>query len=175
MGDVLTVLPFSNILVTIELTGAELLSILEHGISQYPEPVGQHIQVSGISFAFDPNAEPGGRVKQLIMADGGGFDLNKTYTVATIEFLAAGGDGYASMLEDGRSIIYYGSDAEALVEYIKTAPVIQNEAEGRVSVFTDETGNNSNTILWLSIGGTVLLVATGIFFVIKYKIKGNVM
>ncbi len=68
MGQVLTTLPYSNLLVTVELSGEELLSVLEHGVSMYPEPVGQHIQVAGLAFAFDPSAQPGSRVTKVSMA-----------------------------------------------------------------------------------------------------------
>jgi len=135
MGHVLNTLPFSNILITMEITGADLLKILEHGISLYPEPVGQHIQVSGIHFEFDPDAEQGGKVTSITMADSGAFDISKTYTVVTIEFIAAGGDGYETII-NRQNLIYYGSDAEAFADYLKTNPVIKSEAENRVRVFS---------------------------------------
>jgi 5'-nucleotidase len=132
MGDLLTVLPFANLIVTVELKGSDVLEILEHGVSQYPEPAGLYIQVAGIRFEFDPEAQPGQRVVTAVMADGAAFDINKTYTVATIEFIAVGGDGY-TMLERGVNLKFYGGDAEALVRYLETNPIITAESEGRVT------------------------------------------
>jgi 5'-nucleotidase len=131
MGHVLTVLPFSNLLVTMELTGAELLGVLEHGVGAYPEQAGSHIQVSGISFSFDPDAKPGERVHSVRLANGDPLEAGTTYTVATIEFLAFGGDGYDTA---GRSLVYYGGDADALADYLATEPAINDEPEGRVTV-----------------------------------------
>ena len=132
MGDVLTVLSFANLIITVELKGSDVLEILEHGVSQYPEPAGLYIQVAGIRFVFDPDAEPGQRIVTAIMTDGTAFDINKTYTVATVEFIAAGGDGYTTM-ERGMNLKFYGGDAEAFVRYLETNPVITAEPDSRVS------------------------------------------
>jgi 5'-nucleotidase len=131
MGDVLTVLPFSNLIVTLEMTGSDVLEILEHGVSEYPELAGLFIQVAGIRFVFDPDAEPGQRVIDVTMADGTAFDINRSYIIATVEFIAAGGDGYA-MMDRGVDLVFYGGDAEAFVEYLQTNPVITAHPEGRV-------------------------------------------
>ncbi|MCL2042902.1 MAG: 5'-nucleotidase C-terminal domain-containing protein [Treponema sp.] len=131
MGHVLTVLPFSNLLVTIELDGADILEVLEHGVSRYPEAAGQYIQVSGINVEFDPHAQPMSRVTSVIMADGSALDETKTYSAATIEFIAAGGDGY-TMLKGKSNVVYYGGDAEAFAAYLAANPVIGAVAENRV-------------------------------------------
>ncbi|MCL2165810.1 MAG: 5'-nucleotidase C-terminal domain-containing protein [Clostridiales bacterium] len=132
MGDVLTTLPFSNLLMTVELTGADLLKVMEHGVSLYPEPAASFIQVSGMSFRFDPAAQAGSRVVSAFVGDEA-LDPAKVYTVASSEFLVAGGDGY-TMMTDGKNTMYFQGDAEALVDYLATKPVITGEAEGRVSV-----------------------------------------
>jgi len=132
MGDVLTVLPFSNLIVTLEMTGSDVLEILEHGVSEYPEPAGLFIQIAGVHFVFDPDAEPGQRVVDVTMADGTAFDINRSYIVATVEFIAAGGDGY-TMMQRGVDLVFYGGDAEAFVEYLQTNPTITAEPEGRVT------------------------------------------
>ncbi|MCL2078561.1 MAG: 5'-nucleotidase C-terminal domain-containing protein [Oscillospiraceae bacterium] len=133
MGDVLSAMPYSNILVTVELTGADVLSALEHGVSEYPQQAGLFVQVSGIRFTIDPGEESGSRVKNVTMQDGSLFDQNKTYTVATIDFIAAGGDGYET-IANGKNIKYYGSDAEALVAYLATNPAINADPDGRLTV-----------------------------------------
>jgi 5'-nucleotidase len=115
--------------VTVELSGADILAALEHGVSGYPEPVGEFIQVSGLGFAFDPGAAPGRRVTAVTMADGKPLDAAGVYTVATIDFIAAGGDGYA-MMQNGKNLKYYGGDAEALTAYLKTSPEIYSDGLG---------------------------------------------
>ena len=111
------------------MSGAEMLSALEHGVSQYPEPAGLYIHVAGIYVVFDPNNEPGERVMQVTMSDGSPFDLSATFTVATIDFITAGGDGYD--LGGGR-LVYFGSDSEILADFLRSEAVIRPDAEGRV-------------------------------------------
>ena len=57
--DLFTLLPMLDDLMTIELTGAELLAALENGVSQYPKLEGRFPCVSGVRFAYDPS-KPGG-------------------------------------------------------------------------------------------------------------------
>jgi 5'-nucleotidase/UDP-sugar diphosphatase len=93
MGGVYTVLPFDNTLVVLELDGAGILKALEHGLKLYPEQNGAFSQVAGLTAKFDPAAPVGSRVLEVMVGDEL-LDLNKKYTVATNDFMAAGGDGY---------------------------------------------------------------------------------
>ena len=131
MGHVLSTIPFSNLIVTIELNGSIILEALEHGVSAYPDEMGSFLQFSGLNVIFDPSAEAGSRIKSVTMYNNEPFDINRTYTVAMIEFLSAGGDGY-TMLTLGENLVYYGGDAEAFVAYLLTNPVINEEGEGRI-------------------------------------------
>ncbi|MDH5411701.1 MAG: bifunctional metallophosphatase/5'-nucleotidase, partial [Alphaproteobacteria bacterium] len=54
--DVLTELPFGNVTVLLEMTGADVLAALENGVSQVEEKAGRFPQVSGLSFTYDPKA-----------------------------------------------------------------------------------------------------------------------
>lgn len=166
MGQLLTELPFSNLIVTSELSGSDILAALEHGISLYPEPAGQFIHVSGIRIEFDPELPPGQRITEITKADGAVFDYETIYTVATIEFLAIGGDGFDIFNEN---LIYFGSDIEALSAYLATNPYIGEEGEGRVRTIlpteTTEEHSPNNTAL-VVINGIVLFVIA-VFFAIS--------
>ena len=133
-GHVLTTLPYSNLIVTMEINGREIWQALDHGVSLYPEPEGLFLQFAGLFVTFDPDASVGNRIKNVTMSDGTPFNINKTYTVAMIEFLAVGGDGY-TMLQTGQNLVYYGGDAEAFISYLATNPVIKEEGEGRIKSF----------------------------------------
>lgn len=98
VGDVYTVLPFDNTLVKLELTGEQVLEALEHGVRNWPSENGGFLQVSGLSFYINSDAEPGSRVEDVIV-NGQPLDPNGRYTVATNDFMAAGGDGYAVLAE----------------------------------------------------------------------------
>ena len=103
-GQVLTVLPFGNVVVTLSLNGAELKSFLENGVSRTGAQ-GRFPQVSGLCFTYDIAVPAGSRVTGASRqaADGscagGPLDLTAatTYTLATNDFLVGGGDGYPNL------------------------------------------------------------------------------
>ncbi len=122
-GQVLTVLPFGNVAVSLELSGAELKEMLEVGVGAMPEASGAFPQVSGLCFTYDIEAEPGDRVTGAVRqaADGSctgeAIDLSDaaTYTLATNDFTASGGDGYPELLSraDSREIL-----ADVVASYV---------------------------------------------------------
>ncbi|MCQ5363633.1 5'-nucleotidase C-terminal domain-containing protein [Anoxybacillus salavatliensis] len=92
-NHVLTTLPFANTLVKVSMSGADLKKALEHGVRLYPEQNGGFPHVSGIRFTFDATKPAGSRVTS-VEVNGQPLDETKTYTVATNDFIAKGGDGY---------------------------------------------------------------------------------
>ncbi|MBM4295337.1 MAG: bifunctional metallophosphatase/5'-nucleotidase, partial [Deltaproteobacteria bacterium] len=91
--EIYTALPFDNYLLAVSLTGRQLKEALEHGVSSLEEPSGRFPQVSGLSFTYSRIAPAGSRVKEVLIL-GQPLELEREYTVATNDFLAAGGDGY---------------------------------------------------------------------------------
>ncbi|MGM0397320.1 MAG: 5'-nucleotidase C-terminal domain-containing protein [Bacillota bacterium] len=128
--DVLTAFPFTNVLTNIEVTGAELMAALEHGVKDYPATAGQFPHVSGMSYTFDPNQEVGSRITEL-MINGEPVVMEETYTLVTNDFLAAGGDGY-TMFEGKEILAYSGLLSEVLEEYLRANPEIAPAIEGRI-------------------------------------------
>jgi 2',3'-cyclic-nucleotide 2'-phosphodiesterase (5'-nucleotidase family) len=105
-GQVLTVLPFGNVVVTLDLSGEELKAMLEAGVARMPEASGAFPQVSGLCFTYDLTTAPGSRVTKAVRqaedgsCSGEEIDLSEgaTYTLATNDFTASGGDGYPDVL-----------------------------------------------------------------------------
>jgi 2',3'-cyclic-nucleotide 2'-phosphodiesterase (5'-nucleotidase family) len=101
-GQVLTVLPFGNIVVTLTVTGAELRTMLENGVSRMPAVDGRYPQVSGLCFTYDISAAAGSRVTGAVRqapdgsCTGAAVDLTtaSSYKIAENDFMASGGDGY---------------------------------------------------------------------------------
>ena len=91
--DILAELPFDNRVVAIEISGADLRRAIENGLSQLPNPAGRFPQVSGLTIEADPSRPPGSRVLSIKVGDAP-LDENKTYRVATNDFMLRGGDGY---------------------------------------------------------------------------------
>ena len=107
--DINTVLPFGNTLSIVKVTGAELLEALEASTYCTPTAIGGFPQVSGITFTVDTTKAydqgdlyPGSTyygpksIQRVSIQTVGGkaFDKNATYTIATNDFMAAGGDTY---------------------------------------------------------------------------------
>ncbi len=101
--DILSELPFGNLVVLIELSGADLKAALENGVSQVEDGGGRFPQVSGMTFTYRGDAPAGGRVVDVTVG-GAPLDPAKTYKVATNDYMYGGGDGYAA-LAAGRPLI----------------------------------------------------------------------
>jgi 5'-nucleotidase/UDP-sugar diphosphatase len=132
--DVLTELPFGNKTVKLSMTGAQLLQALEIGVSQVESSKGRFAQVSGLSFVYDAGKPVGARVKSVKIGDAP-LDAAKTYTVATNDFMARGGDGYdvfraAKVLIDANSATLM---ATQVINHIAAAGTIAPKIEGRIT------------------------------------------
>ena len=91
MGDMYSILPFDNTLVTLTVTGAELKKLIEHGI--YP-PTFRPGQFYGVEVWYDKDAEAGKKITKIQLLDGTPVEDDETYTVSTLDFLITGGDKY---------------------------------------------------------------------------------
>jgi 2',3'-cyclic-nucleotide 2'-phosphodiesterase (5'-nucleotidase family) len=131
--DVLTELPFGNRTVKLEVTGDVIRQALEHGLSQVEEGAGRFPQVSGMIVTADLKAPAGSRVKQVTVG-GAPLDPARTYTLATNDFMARGGDGYA-MFEGARELLS-ARDARLMANdvmaYVSGKREVAPKVEGRI-------------------------------------------
>lgn len=136
--DVLSMLPFSNPIVKVEMTGKTLMEILEHGVARSAEDnePGRFPQISGMTFKFDARKLPGQRI---IEASVGGKRIadDAIYTIATSDFLVSrAGDGY-TMFKDAKILVKADDapkDSEVFEKAIKASPnaTISPRVEGRI-------------------------------------------
>ncbi len=129
-GDVITVLPFGNYVITKEIKGSDILAALEHGIDSYPETKGAFPHVAGMKVEFDPNQPAGSRVVK-VMVGTKMLDANAMYTFATNDFLAYGGDGYKMFADDSIVGEFDGLD-EVLIDYMAKVDPATVKVEGRM-------------------------------------------
>lgn len=107
--DIANSLRFNNGLTAITLTAAQLLEVIEHGVSASGPGAtpGQFPQVGGMAFSFDLTQPAGDRVQSLALIDENGdpttaivengelaIDPATPIRIVTLDFLAGGGDGY---------------------------------------------------------------------------------
>ena len=131
--DILQELPFGNVTVLIELSGADLRAALENGVSQVEDKAGRFPQVSGLNFVYDPAAPTGSRVVEVTVG-GEPLEISRFYRVATNDFIQGGGDGYAA-LERGKVLIDAASGqllATTVMDYIAAAETVAPIIEGRI-------------------------------------------
>jgi len=118
-GDVYTVQPFDNKLVTMDLTGSQIYDLLEQQFSP-PQTSMKLLQQSGLTYTFDLSQPVGSRITSLALSDGTPIlPDSTTYSITCNEFIATGGDGFSVFLT-GTNVTRIGvSDLDALIEYIQ--------------------------------------------------------
>ena len=152
--DIIDVIPFSNTICLSEVTGKELLDILEY-TSSYAEKggSGSNMQVSGIKYDLDISkiadydldsdlnlikVNSINRVSNVQILNGDKYepiDLEKTYTVGSISYiLVNGGCGLNCIFEEKEPILTdIATDFETLIDYI-------NNLDGDLSRYADFEG-----------------------------------
>lgn len=132
-ADVLREMPFNNTVMLLELSGADLLAALDHGVSKAPALSGRFPQVSGLTFTFDVKQPVGRRVRDAAIG-GKPIDPSKLYRIATSDYLADGGDGY-DVLKRGRVLIDRSAApllTTAVMDHAQRLGTITTVAEGRI-------------------------------------------
>lgn len=133
--DVLSILPFGNLFLKVELSGKDIKKALERGVGGLPAPKGAFPQVSGVTFEVLVSAVPGKRVRN-VMVNNTPIEDGKAYTAALSDYLVAGGDGYEEF-KAGRVIIgerEAGLMAEAVMEKIIKMKVVTPTAGNRIKI-----------------------------------------
>lgn len=159
LGTVKSVMPFSNDLAVVKVTGAQLLEAIEAACQAIgkQDPIGAFPQVAGISFTLDSSvpykegpvypdstypspADPGARVT-ITDVGGRGFNARDTYSIATISFLCDGGDTYHvfKVAAEAEQPTTFGFDYQTLVDYLvdscnRTVPDKYAEPQGRITI-----------------------------------------
>ena len=133
VATVYTVLPFKNTLVRLDMTGAEVKATLEDAISNVVDPEvknsGSYPYAGGLRWKVDVTKPKGSRLTALEVKGANGqyqpLDMQKTYRVITIDFLANGQDGYSTMKNiTGERRMDVGLDyAEAFLTYVQNLNV----------------------------------------------------
>jgi 2',3'-cyclic-nucleotide 2'-phosphodiesterase (5'-nucleotidase family) len=133
--DVLTELPFTNKLVKVKLSGADLLRVLENGLWFAGKPNGRFLHVSGVEIRAKADAVPGSRILEA-KVDGAPLDPARIYEVATNDFIAAGKEGYEPFIgaervireEDGLLV------TTIVIDHIMAAGMVAPKIEGRIRI-----------------------------------------
>lgn len=138
MGEVYTVLPFQNTLATFEISGADIVTALENGASQYEEAAGRFAQVSGLKYTVDPAAEVGQRISDVLVLQGDDWvaiDPEANYGVVSNNYMRGGGDGYEVFATGALNAYDFGPDlAEVLADFMAEQQAYEPHLAGRITV-----------------------------------------
>lgn len=132
IGDVFAVLPFGNSVITRTVTGKQVWAVMEHSVEGLPEAKGWFGQISGFKVTYDSSKPAGQRVVSIDLEAGGAIPNSdtQTYTFATSDFIATGGDGYTMLADnDGTS---RDKMADVLLSHIKTVGTLSSAKAGRL-------------------------------------------
>ncbi len=125
-----TLLPFANTLVNLEMTGAEIIQVLEEAVDFALNPegsTGAYPYASGLRYDVDLNQAMGSRLSNVEVKIGDAtsytaIDTTATYTVVTNNFISAGRDGYltfGTLTDEGRVEDTFLDYAQSFVDYVK--------------------------------------------------------
>ncbi len=150
---------FNNNMCVIEVTGQQLVDVLEHGARECPDSLGGFFQVSGVTFEIHTYRETPVICDQLdnfigldetkerrvqdVLVDGVPVELDKKYTLAGSAYvLTQGGDGLTML--DGATVVQSEGlpcDSEMLIQYLEmlggkiTAEMYGNpDGDGRIEI-----------------------------------------
>jgi 5'-nucleotidase len=113
--DIRQLLPFSNTVTLLEVSGEGLRAALERSVDELPRPTGHFLQTAGVRFTVDPARPPGQRVAGIEVG-GQPLDPAGRYRVAVPDYLARGRDGYP-MLAAAR-VLLAPEDGPGLIETV---------------------------------------------------------
>lgn len=116
-GNVYSVLPFGNKIVTVTLTGKEISELLEQ---QWMGPSPNILQISGLKYTYNSQNPIGHKIINIQHLDKPLIE-DKTYTIATTDFLASG-SGVFTVMKKAKWVKVGLTEHETLVNYIKQLP-----------------------------------------------------
>jgi 2',3'-cyclic-nucleotide 2'-phosphodiesterase (5'-nucleotidase family) len=122
-SDVFQVVPFENTVVRFSLSGAELRQALGRMV----------VAVSGLRVVWDETSSPL-KVTSVRLEDGSPIRDQELYTIATNDFLWAGGDGLAEFKRGRNSEDTGALLRDVVADFIRHHPKVSPRLDGRVTI-----------------------------------------
>ncbi|WP_338720555.1 5'-nucleotidase C-terminal domain-containing protein [Devosia sp. XK-2] len=138
MGEVVTVLPFSNTLATVDISGADVIEALENGVSDVENGAGRFPQVAGLKYTADLTKPAGERISDVMVGSGDSWepiDEDATFTIVTNNYMRGGGDGYGTFAEGDNAYDFGPPLEQVLADYIaKQGGEYTPFTDGRITI-----------------------------------------
>ena len=125
-----SVLPFANVLVELQMSGRQIADALDDAVANHLDNKhsnGSHPYAAGLRWDLDMSQPRGKRFSRLEVRTRNSdewqpLDAQGIYTVVTSDYLAEGGDGYATLAathKNGRSVNTYLHYTQTFIDYLQ--------------------------------------------------------
>ena len=114
--DVYNVNPFYDDIWLIDVTGKDVKDAMEFSYQHLGTSFGGYLQVSGMTVTYNPSKDPGSRVES-IKVNGAEVSDDDRFKMATLDYLAMGGDGYNMFVGNSYEVI--GDSLKIMMDYIE--------------------------------------------------------
>jgi 5'-nucleotidase len=141
MNTAFTLLPFTNVLVEMDVDGSEMLAALEDGVANHVDLAqsnGSHPYAAGLRWDLDMSKPKGQRLSNVQVRDKTtgtwrSIDPTRRYVLVTNDFVASGKDGYTTLgvaYNAGRYTNTYLLYTQSFVDYMLTKGTLTRPARG---------------------------------------------
>ncbi|WP_411994581.1 NAD nucleotidase [Agarivorans sp. DSG3-1] len=158
IGDAYTLLPFANTLVYLEMTGAEIKTVLNEAVDYALDPdgsTGAYPYAAGLRYKVDMSQAAGSRLYDVEVKAKGTTDWvvltdDASLTVVTNDYIAGGRDGYFSFTDIAADESKFEDSfldyAQSFVDYVERRSTIDKLPLENYStqMFYDVDGNLQN-------------------------------
>jgi len=134
VGDAYTLLPFSNTLLEVDMTGQQVIDTLEDALDFALNPegsTGAYPYAAGLRWGVDASQDKGSRffnveVKLKDDTEWSAIDMNRIYKVVTNDFIGGGRDGYLTLgdIDDALKVDTFLDYAQSFVDYVTDVGVL---------------------------------------------------
>lgn len=125
-GQLYQVLPFGNVVMSLDLTGAQLRAVFEAASGS-----AGRLHVAGATYTYR-FANPAGQRLIAAVVGGAPIDPTRVYRVVTIDYLATGGDGHTE-LKAGTNAIFGDIEVDVVAAYLTARSPLDPRVEGRIT------------------------------------------
>lgn len=123
-GDIMLISPFENYVVVLEMKGSDLLELMRNIAS---------VKGEGVSSSVRMEISENGELLSCIIG-GKEIDPHRTYTIATIDYLAEGNDKMTALKKAVKRHETGILAREVMMDYVLKHRVIDSKIEGRIII-----------------------------------------
>lgn len=133
LKGIYSVLPFDNKVGVVELSGAEIVKLIEAGLKNYAVLGGEFVQVSGLSYRFSKPTNSKPAVLKEVLTNGKPIDYQRKYTITMPYYIIQGGGEYEPVPAPQIRKEQIATDTEPVIWYLKQNNTQIPSIEGRIS------------------------------------------